>query len=222
MHWKSMKGQPGRLWRMLLNGTGALATGVTTIIVLIAKFTSGAWVTALLVPALIWVMIAVKQHYTRVKCMVAMGPLNLSNLQEPIVVIPMARWDRVSEKAIRFAVLFTKEIKVINVQREGRDEPLSESWNTYVLGPIREKGMAEPQLITLRNPRNLIVSPLMDYILALERQNSDRKITVLLPELVVNHWWENLLHNQRVQLLKLLLLIRGNQRIIVVNIPWYL
>jgi hypothetical protein len=62
----------------------------------------------------------------------------------------------------------------------------------------------------------------MDYILELEQQNPDRKITVLLPELVVNHWWEYLLHNQRVQLLKLLLLLRGKQRIIVVDIPWYL
>ena len=62
----------------------------------------------------------------------------------------------------------------------------------------------------------------MDHILELERQNPDRKVTVLLPKLVVNHWWENLLHNQRVQLLKLLLLLRGKQRIIVVNIPWYL
>ena len=48
------------------------------------------------------------------------------------------------------------------------------------------------------------------------------KIAVLLPELVVRHWWEYLLHNQRVQLLKLLLLVKGNQRIVVVNIPWYL
>ncbi len=45
---------------------------------------------------------------------------------------------------------------------------------------------------------------------------------MLLPELVVRHWWENILHNQRAQVLKLILLLRGNQRIIVVNIPWYL
>ena len=59
-------------------------------------------------------------------------------------------------------------------------------------------------------------------ILQLEKENPDRKLTVVLPELVVRHWWDNLLHNQRVQLLKLLLLLRGNQRIVVVNIPWYL
>jgi hypothetical protein len=62
----------------------------------------------------------------------------------------------------------------------------------------------------------------MDYILDLEQKNPGRKVAVLLPELVVRHWWENALHNQRVQLLKLFLLLKGNQRIVVVNIPWYL
>ena len=65
-----------------------------------------------------------------------------------------------------------------------------------------------------------VVSPLMDYILKLEADHPTRKIAVLLPELVVRHWWENFLHNQRTQVLKLLLLVRGNQRIVVVNIPW--
>ena len=47
-------------------------------------------------------------------------------------------------------------------------------------------------------------------------------IAVLVPELVVRHWWENAMHNQRAQLLKLLLLVKGNQGIVVLNIPWYL
>jgi amino acid transporter len=222
VHWRKLKGQQkGRVWLMLVNGTGAVATGITTVIVLIAKFTAGAWVTALLIPTLILLMIAVKQHYTRVKNVVKMGPLNLSNLQEPIVVIPMARWDRMGEKALRFAVLFSTEIEILNVECGERDAPLGAIWDDHVLRPIREKGMAEPQLVTLRSSSH-VVSPLMEHILELERQNPTRKITVLLPELVVNHWWENLLHNQRVQLLKLLLLLRGKQRIIVVNIPWYL
>jgi hypothetical protein len=61
----------------------------------------------------------------------------------------------------------------------------------------------------------------LDYILSEERKNEDRHIAVLVPELVVRHWWENLLHNQRSSLLKLLLLVRGKQRIVVINIPWY-
>ena len=151
-----------------------------------------------------------------------MGPLNLSNLLEPLVVIPMARWDRMSEKAMRFGVLLSKEIRVINVDCDEGEDSFCATWDANVIGPIREKGLPEPELITLHSTFRLVIAPLMDYILEVEQQNPDRKITVLLPELVVNHWWENLLHNQRVQLLKLLLLLRGKQRIIVVDIPWYL
>ena len=88
--------------------------------------------------------------------------------------------------------------------------------------PIRDRGLPVPDLVTVDSSFRTILSPLMDYVLKLEDENPGRKVAVLLPELVVRHWWENFLHNQRVQLLKLLLLLRGNQRIIVVNIPWYL
>jgi hypothetical protein len=91
-----------------------------------------------------------------------------------------------------------------------------------VLGPIHEAKMPIPELVTVKSTYRTILSPLMDYVIQLEDENPGRKIAVLLPELVVKHWWENLLHNQRVQLLKLLLLLKGNQRIVVVNIPWYL
>jgi amino acid transporter len=223
IHWKKQPGEhKGRYWHMFVNGTGAVATGATTLIVLAAKFTSGAWFVALLIPTLILLMVAVKQHYTRVKDVVAMGPLNLSNLQEPLVVIPMARWDRMTEKALRFGVLLSNEVKVINVEGADGESSLAEVWQANVLKPIHDKGLPEPELITLHSTYRQIIAPLMDYILELEQQNPDRKITVLLPELVVNHWWENLLHNQRVQLLKLLLLVKGKQRIIVVDIPWYL
>ena len=223
VHWKKQGAEHrGRYWHMFVNGTGAVATGITTLIVLIAKFTSGAWFVALLIPTIILLMVAVKQHYVRVKSIVQMGPLNLSNLLEPLVVIPMARWDRMTEKALRFGVLLSKEIRVINVECDDGEDSLSGIWDENVLGPIREKGLPEPELITLHSTFRVVVAPLMDYILEVEKQNPDRKITVLLPELVVNHWWENLLHNQRVQLLKLLLLLRGKQRIIVVDIPWYL
>jgi len=91
-----------------------------------------------------------------------------------------------------------------------------------VRAPMSQHSFPVPELVTVHSTFRTILSPLMDYILELEDQNPSRKVAVLLPELVVRHWWENFLHNQRVQLLKLLLLLKGNQRIVVVNIPWYL
>jgi amino acid transporter len=224
MHWKKMDKHKGRGWHMFVNGFGAVATGITTVVVLLAKFVAGAWVTALLVPVLIGIMLVVKRHYSRVKREMAdMTPLNLVNLQEPIVVIPMARWDRITEKAMRFGLVLSQDLKVVHVHSDDdEDGGLAEVWDEHVMAPIRKAGLQEPELVTIASSYRFIITPLMDYILELERTNPGRKVAVLLPELVVRHWWENALHNQRVQLLKLLLLVKGNQRIVVVNIPWYL
>lgn len=223
VHWLKAEKHPGRLWHMFVNAFGATATGITLIVVLVAKFVAGAWVTALLVPFLIGIMMVVKRHYTRVKReMKDMTPLSLSNLVEPLVVIPMARWDRISEKALRFGMLMSKELKVVHVHSDDEPMGLEEEWDEKIIAPIQKQGLLVPELVTIPSSYRFIINPLMDYILELERANPGRKVAVLLPELVVRHWWENALHNQRVQLLKLLLLLKGNQRIIVVNIPWYL
>jgi amino acid transporter len=225
VHWKKSAAHRGRTWHMLVNGTGAVATGLTTLVVLVTKFTSGAWLTALLMPALIWIMVSVKNHYKRIQLQMAdRAPMNLVNLEQPLVVIPMAGWDKITEKALRFGLLLSKDIKVVHIHSEDAegDAGLEQIWEDLIMVPIRKEGLQEPELVTISSHFRFIISPLMDYILQLEADNPGRKVAVLLPELVVRHWWENALHNQRVQLLKLLLLLKGNQRIVVVNIPWYL
>jgi amino acid transporter len=221
-HWMKTPDAPHRGVKMFLNGLGAVATGITLLVILATKFLSGAWVTAILVPLLILIMMMVKRHYVRVKRETAdPTPLRLTGLEQPIVVIPMARWDKITEKAMRFGMTMSNEVKVLHVDSDDADA-LGCVWDKFVLTPIREATMAEPELVTVKSNYRTVLSPLMDYVLKLEEDNPGRKIAVLLPELVVRHWWENLLHNQRVQLLKLLLLLKGNQRIVVVNIPWYL
>jgi hypothetical protein len=224
VHWKKQEGEhAGRGWHMLVNGTGAFATGITTLVVLASKFMAGAWVTALLIPTLILLMYSVKTHYTRVRRETSdCERLKLDNLEAPLVVIPMAGWNRISEKALRFGLLLSKEIKVVHVHSEDEAHGIDQDWQDKILEPIREAGLTEPELVTIPSTFRFVIAPLMDYILRLESENPGRKVAVLLPELVVRHWWENALHNQRVQLLKLFLLVKGNQRIVVVNIPWYL
>ncbi len=221
-HWITHKEAPHRRTKMFFNGLGAAATGVTLLVLLVAKFMAGAWVTTILVPFLILIMVMVKRHYTRVKRETEdPTPLRLTGLEQPIVVIPMARWDKITEKAMRFGMTMSNEVKVVHVDSDDADA-LGQVWEKFVLTPVREHNAAVPELVTVKSNFRTVLSPLMDYVLKLEDDNPGRKVAVLLPELVVRHWWENLLHNQRVQLLKLLLLLKGNQRIVVVNIPWYL
>jgi len=224
VHWKRLGG-PGSRLRMLVNGTGAVATGVTTVVVLVTKFVEGAWVTALLIPLMILAMVAVNRHYRRVRRETTISnPLRVTNIHPPIVIIPMDRWSRIAEKALRFAISISPDLQIVHVdtpdESHGSDE-LHLLWKEKILDPIREAGCTEPKFMRLQSPYRTVLMPLLDYILSEEREHADRHIAVLVPELVVRHWWENLLHNQRANLLKLLLLVRGGQRIVVINIPWY-
>lgn len=228
MHWRRHKGKSVGL-HMFINGLGAVATGMTVLVVLVAKFAEGAWITAVMVPLLIFLMLRVKRHYNRVAAEVDNpAPISLEDIQPPIVLIPMDRWSRISEKGLRFALMLSNDIRALHVHTgddqdiKDKDDELTPIWQHMVVEPLQAAKLPIPKLIILRSPYRFIVQPLVEYILKIEAENPHRQIAVMVPELVVSHWWQNLLHNQRAQVLKLLLLVKGSQRVLVINIPWYL
>ncbi len=92
---------------------------------------------AILVPLLIVMMYGVKRHYTRVRAeTVDPTPLRLTGLEPPIVVIPMATWDKVTEKAMRFGMLMSPMVKVVHVDSDDSDA-LGKVWEEMVLTPVR-------------------------------------------------------------------------------------
>ena len=136
----------------------------------------------------------------------------------------MDRWSRISEKPFRFALSISNDIQIVHVDSadvDHGDEELASIWQENILVPCAQAGLPDPKLSGSSRPsapfscRCSITSSPKSSV------HENRHIAVLVPELVVRHWWENLLHNQRSSLLKLLLLVRGNQRIVVINIPWY-
>ncbi len=220
MHWKR---QGNAQVRIFVNGLGAVATGITAIVVLVAKFAAGAWITALLIVVMILMMRAVKRHYVRVDRETACDrPIVPAEITQPIVVVPVDRWSRITEKAISFALSMSSDIRCLHVQIADDPDEICEDWEKDVAAPLRAAGKCVPKLEILRSPYRYVLLPVVDYVLKAERESSFHKICVLVPELVVRHWWENLLHNRRAELLKAILLVRGNRRIVVINIPWYL
>jgi amino acid transporter len=222
VHWRKNKG-PGSTARMVVNGIGAVATGSTLLVVLVAKFVAGAWVTALLVPLLIFTMTRVRRHYERVNRETANAqPLRVENIKPPVVIIPLDRWSRITEKGLRFALSMSPEIIAVHVDTEDNAMSICDDWDHMIAAPLKAANLPVPQLVNLKSPYRFILAPVVDFVLNKELELANRQIAVLVPELVVKHWWENLLHNQRANVLKLLLLLKGNQRILVINIPWYL
>ncbi len=110
----------------------------------------------------------------------------------------------------------------MHVDAEDCGGEVKQMWRQKVAAPLRASGKVVPELIVVNSPYHFVVPPLVEYILKVDCDHPDRQIAVLVPELVVKHWWQTPLHNQSAQLLKLLLLVSGNPRVMVINIPWYL
>ena len=222
LHWKRVRGRGARR-SMWINALGALATGLTAAVVLLAKFTEGAWITVLLIPGLMLMMRMVKRHYVGVAREIACHtPLSLANLQPPLVVLPLDSWSRVTRKALRFAMVLSSDIVALHVDAGEQSDALRQRWHELVETPALQAGRKPPELVVLPSPYRFVVQPILAYVLEMERSHPDRQISVLVPELVERRWYTNLLHNHRSAVLKTLLLFKGNRRIAVINIPWYL
>jgi amino acid transporter len=227
MHWKR-KGGSGAYGSMLINGLGALATGITTLVVVVAKFTEGAWLTVLVIPALFALMAAVHRQYQRIETETAQDdPLQLDHLAAPLVVVPLLRWSRVANKALRFAYTLCHDVTVLHIVPEEdpdkkAEDNLTDAWKEKIEQPAVAAGFNPPKLVLLHSPYRFVITPMLDYILDLERDNPNRTIAVVIPELVEHHWWYYLLHNQRAAALKVMLYLKGSGRIVVVNVSWHL
>ena len=222
MHWKRVGG-PGSGKSMFINGLGATATGITVLVVLVAKFTEGAWITILLIPGLILSMRLVKRHYDHVSLATQDDSrLDARDLKPPLVVVAIDRWSRITHRAICFALTISPEVTAVHVDDGQESNSLPGQWKELVEDPAGQAGLNPPRLIVIQSPYRFVIRPVLNYVLEMEKQNPTRIVAVLIPELVERGWHTNLLHNHRSTVLKALLLFQGGQRIVVINMPWYL
>jgi hypothetical protein len=220
-HWKRVGGR-GAFRNMLVNGLGACATAITVLVVLVAKFVDGAWITMLLIPGILVLMYAVSRHYRRVAVEIASPtPLELTNFRPALVVVPIESWTVVAKKALYFAISMSPDVIGLHVDCE-ETERLKSEWPRFVEKPAAELGLPTPKLVIRPSPYRFIISPIVEYVLELQRKDPTRQLAVLIPELVEHHWYYYFLHNQRAAMLKTLLYVKGSQRIAVINVPWYL
>ena len=223
MHWRKNRG-PGWLKSAFVNGLGGFVTGITVVVVLVAKFVDGAWITLIFIPLLVVFFRAVRRHYHAVVVATtsceAVVPANHD--QPPLVVVPVDRWSRICKQSLEFASRISPDIIAIHVEPGEHSELLHEDWDRYVDRPFREAGAEPPKFEILPSPYRFVIIPIVQYILNLSEKHPDRRIVVVIPELVEDRWFEYFLHNQRGRLLEWTLLVRGNKRIFTVSSPYYI
>jgi amino acid transporter len=208
-------------WRgMAVNGLGAFATGITVMVVVVAKFAQGAWVVVLLLPAALVFMGRVRRHYGRVAEETALTGRVVADARElapPIMIVPVERWNAATEKALRFAMTLSPDVQAVHVTCEA-----DENRPTWLSAAEQPTGTRMPKLVTLASPFRLVIHPIVDYVLKVEKENPQRTIAVVIASMVERHWYHYFLHNQRAEILTALLLMGGDKRINIVNVPWYL
>ncbi|MGZ8476321.1 MAG: APC family permease [Candidatus Limnocylindria bacterium] len=203
-------------WRrgLIINGVGALTTGVIALIVVQSKFLSGAWMVVIAIPLLVFLMVGIRSHYRSVELGLALAriPAGGRAAQHPIVIVPIARLDEPARQAIAFANSISKEATAVHVTNDGdAGDELRSQWAEW-------SGGAE--LVVIESPYRALIGPLVTYLDILQRHDPSRPVLVVLSEFVPRHWWENLLHNHTALRLKLRLFTRPNT--IVADVPYRL
>jgi amino acid transporter len=222
-HWVKVGGRGSRL-AAVVNGVGALGTAAALVVILVAKFADGAWVTVGLVAGLMVAFAAVHRHYRHLaRQLTTDEPLDPRDLGPPLVVLLVRGWSRITRKALRVAMRLSPEVYALHVAAdELRLQALEEEWAKFVTDPCREEGVASPKLVVVTSPYRRLYAPLMEFLAELERTHPGRPIAVVVPEMVERHWYHYLLHNQTAAIIKGYLYFSGLERVAVVNVPWYL
>ncbi len=216
--WRARTEHKGWQRSMAINGLGAVTTLLVAAVIATTKFLEGAWIVVILIPLLVLMFVGIHKHYTRVErertTNVPSSPKQIKHL----FVVPIAGMDSVSIQSLSYARSITPHVIAVHVAIDENDaERVHEEWNHWRPN-IAENEKTE--LVVIDSPYRSLARPLMEYIDAVHELYQDYTLTVLLPEFVVSHWWEYILHNQTAFQLKAALLFRPG--IIVTNMPQHL
>jgi amino acid transporter len=217
-----------RLW---INGLGALATGVALVIILLAKFTEGAWLIIIIVPLTLALLKFTRNYYVSLDRQLLSGARQRIDLREhapPLAVIPVGRWDRISQKAVAYAMRLSPDVTVLHCtdlegpEAEQDESRIRDEWRRHVAQPAIEAGLPPPRLLVVPSPYRSVLAPLLRTVEDLRRCYPGRPIAVVLPLLVEARWWEALLHTHRERWLRRALQRYGGPDLATVAVPWNL
>jgi amino acid transporter len=214
---------------LVINAIGAAATGIALAIIIVAKFSEGAWITLLVIPCVILLLRTVKSYYLQLDAQMREDrPLDLRNAEPPIVLVVTESWNRLTDRALQFALRISPDVVAVHLTALGGPDVhdqrrlLRRKWRHDVERPAKEAGHNPPQLVLLEAHYRRLEGPLLKFIAETEKDNRNRLIAVLVPQLVKERWWQYLLHGRRARRLCAALLRYGGSRVVVINVPWYL
>jgi amino acid transporter len=191
---------------------GGITTGVVLMVILITKFTHGAWLICVAIPIIVYWFREIHEHYDSVQKSLQ---LNEKVQFKPIknrVIIPVSNIHKGVVEALIYAYTLSNEVHSVSIVHDAQQEKsIREKWNSIVPGL---------PLIVIKNQFRSVFTPLLDYIKHEQRKNPQDIITVVIPSFIPAKWWHNLLHNQSSAMLQLAL--RNKKNVIVTHVHVHL
>jgi amino acid transporter len=202
-------------WRpgLGVNALGAVATAVVLVVILVSKFTEGAWIPTLVIPVITVAFLGIHRHYDRVAEQIRTHPGDVDEVVHHTVVVLVAGPTRPALHALRYAQAMRPDhLFALTVVQDGkRRGEVEKAWD--------EAGIGVPLEVIEDDYRDFTV-PIEAFLTRTDARWADDTLTVVIPEFVVHRWWEHLLHNQSALMLKARLLYRRDT--VVISVPWHI
>ncbi len=229
-HWRRERRKGGARHAVALwtNAVGAGVSALVVLVMVVAKFVDGAWIAVLAIPSVIVLLKVVRAYYDALDArMREQGPLDMTGVRTPFVLVVMEDWNRLTDKAIGFALGLSADIMAVHLAHlsgpDGgeRHVALLRQWERDVACPARDR-FRRPPLRILDAPYRTLHEPLLKLVGEMSAARPGQRIAVLIPELVKQHWYQHVLHGRRARRLRARLLQHGGSQLIVVSVPWHL
>ena len=198
--------------KMVINGIGSICTLIVTIVFAFTKFKDGAWIVIILIPTLVAIFLMIHRHYRNLASQLSLekhiprGPISRMR-----VIMPVSGMHRGTVAALRYARTLSDDITAVHISVDDKEtEKLEDKWEIWGEGV---------RLVVLNSPYRLFLEPLLEYIDKIDvTLRGDETITIVVPQFIPKHWWNNALHTRTAELLRKVLLQREN--IVITEVPY--
>lgn len=218
VHWNRER-TTGWQIRAMLNGIGAVTTGVVVVIITLTKFIHGAWMILVFIPFIIFIFKKIRGHYNSISKQLSVPPEFVAEAKahttegKHIVIVPVSTPTRVVFDTLKYAKVIGDNVIAVHVSSDEESEKkVKAKWDQWDL---------KVDLVVLQSPYRLLMHPLIEYIEDIHNSKGiNDYITVVIPEFETKRWWHRLLHNQTGWILHTSLILREN--VIVTTVPYRL
>jgi len=203
-----------RQWKfkMIVNGFGAVCTFIVMIVFAVTKFKDGAWVIVILIPILVLIFFTINRHYQQLASKLSLEKYNSSiRVSRQRIIVLLAGVHRGSLSALAYARSLGPDVTAVHVSTDPEESAkVREKWEKYGDGT---------RLVILNSPYRLLLEPVLEYIQQLlSIRGPNEVLTIIVPQFVPSHWWENLLHNQTALMLRFALMFKPG--LVIMEVPY--